>query len=195
MWLQIFFKVHSLLSIWFLEFPPMIIPGSCKIKDDYPQKLGSSSMIWCRFSKGNLKFTRRKTRRPATTSIVYTLQFCWRCFSKGWNRFFKHTFHTFSNFYKFKNFLIFLQKKFTIEVEKTFLRNIIIRCAFYSKFSTFTDFEKIQAFLEKTIQFFNEAQILYVFEKSYYFSCILRQVCYVLVMTNFQIQNLGILPE
>ena len=41
-------------------------------------------------------------------------------------------------FFEFKSFLFFFAKKLTIKVEKTFLTNNIICCAFYS----FTDFEE-----------------------------------------------------
>ena len=64
------------------------------------------------------------------------------------------------NFSKFKNFLYF--RKTLIKVEKKTLKK-----QFYSKFSAFTDFTRIQVFL-----------IAYVFEKSFYFTCILRQICY-----------------
>ena len=50
---------------------------------------------------------------------------------------------------------------------------------FYSKFPTFTDFEK-------KIIFFQRTQISYVFEKSYYFDRILRQICYNLLIKNFE---------
>ena len=54
-------------------------------------------------------------------------------------------------------------------MEKTFRRNNINWYAFYSKLANFTDFEEIQVFFQK---------------KTIYF----------LVMRNFQIQNLSILP-
>ena len=31
---------------------------------------------------------RKKTRRPAINGILFALQFCWKCFSKRWKRFF-----------------------------------------------------------------------------------------------------------
>ena len=43
----------------------------------------------------------------------------------------------------------------------------------------------------KKNQVFFQKKFSYVFEKSYYFSRILRQLCYNLVMKNFQIQNVG----
>ena len=57
---------------------------------------------------------------------------------------------------------------------QAFLKNSIIRYAVYSKFATFALFEKKTCFLKKH-------QILYMLEKSYYFSRILRQFCYDLV--------------
>ena len=57
-------------------------------------------------------------------------------------------------------------------------------------FHTFTDFEK-QVFSKKLIYFFQK-RINLIFEK-YYFSRILRQICYNLEIKN-QFLNLGILP-
>ena len=74
----------------------------------------------------------------------------------------------------------FLQKNLTIKVEKTFSSNDIIWYAFYSKFATFAFWKKIV---------FKKNQLSYVFEKPYYFTCILRQICHKLVMKNFQILN------
>ena len=92
------------------------------------------------------------------------------------------------NFFKIKNYLILLQKNIAIKVEKTFLRNSIIWYAFNSKFATFNDFEEKSCFFWKPIYFFKKKH----FEKSYYFSHILWQICYNLVIKSFQFQNLGI---
>ena len=46
---------------------------------------------------------------------------------------------------------LFCQIYHIMEVEKLFLKNKTICCAFFSKFITFSDFEKIQDFFEKTV--------------------------------------------
>ena len=94
------------------------------------------------------------------------------------------------SFSKFKNFLIFLQKTLTFQVVKTLSRNNVYWYTFYSKFATFTDFEKI-IFFQKTQHFFSKKEyFLYLFEKSYCFSRIQRQICFDLMMKNFLTQNL-----
>ena len=52
----------------------------------------------------------------------------------------------------------------------------------------FSDFVKILVFFLKKNIFFNIV-IAYVFEKSSFFSCLLRQICYNLVVENFLTQN------
>ena len=54
--------------------------------------------------------------------------------------------------------------------------------------------KKFNFFEKKTRFFFQKTQLSCVFEKSSYFSRILRQICYNLVIKNFQF-SLGILPE
>ena len=68
-----------------------------------------------------------------------------------------------------------------IRAEMIFLRNINTWYASYSKFATFKDFEKIRVFFEKPIYFFKKDPNFKRFEESYYFSHILRQICYNLV--------------
>ena len=67
-----------------------------------------------------------------------------------------------------KIFWIFLSKKnLIIRAEKTIL-NKTIRYAFYSKFDTFSDFEKnSRIFSEKLVQFFWKNPNFERFEKSY----------------------------
>ena len=57
----------------------------------------------------------------------------------------------FSFFSSFKNFLTFCQKNLLIKAEKTFSGNNVIWYAFYSKFPTLSDFEKIQFFRKASI--------------------------------------------
>ena len=67
-----------------------------------------------------------------------------------------------SNFSNVQSFRFFLPKNIR-RAEKTFLRNITIWYAFYSKFTTFSDFWKIQDFFRKTLLFFlKKPQILNV---------------------------------
>ena len=68
------------------------------------------------------------------------------------------------------------------KVEKAFLTNYHFIRILQQIFSTFSDFEKIQVFSEKEkpIHFFKNPNFE-SFEKSYYFSRILRQMCYNLV--------------
>ena len=98
---------------------------------------------------------------------------------KTMNFFSNFFFIKFSNFSKFK-FIWFLQKNPQFRCVNTFLWSNIIWYAFYSKFATFGDFEKYQAFSKK-IYFFKRNLIFERFERYYYFGCILRQICYNLV--------------
>ena len=61
-----------------------------------------------------------------------------------------------SNFSNVGNFLIFCQENLIIRAEKTFLRNITIWYAFYSKIANFSDFGKIEVFSRKPIYFFKK---------------------------------------
>ena len=101
--------------------------------------------------------------------------------------FFKKTSLINSYFSKCQVFYFF-PKSFTIKVQKTFSRNNTICYALFTQrnFATFAIFEKIR------ISF--KTKRSYVFEKSYNFSLILRQMCYILVINNFQSQSLSILP-
>ena len=105
-----------------------------------------------------------------------------RLFKCGWKRFFLNQkdslfiYFLFFNFHKFCDF--FAKKLFMIKVEDIW--NIIIWYAFYSKLTTFTDFEKNDVF-QKTL-------VLYVFEKSYHFSCIRWQIFYNLVLKNSKVR-------
>ena len=58
------------------------------------------------------------------------------------------------------------------------LRNLFILDAFYGKFATSSDFEKIQDFFQKTHVFSHKNPNFERFEIFYYFSRILRQICY-----------------
>ena len=83
-------------------------------------------------------------------------------------------------------------------MEKTFLRNNIIRYEFYSKFATFTDFDfeqkNLKVFFQiKTIFFFMEnPNFVRNWEILLFQYNILWQICYDLVIKIFQSQNLGI---
>ena len=80
-----------------------------------------------------------------------------------------------------KVFRVFAKKNLIIRAEMTFLRKNAIWYVFYSKCATFRDFENIQVLCEKPIYFFKKDSNFERFEKSYYFSRILRQICYNLV--------------
>ena len=86
-----------------------------------------------------------------------------------------------SFFQKWKIFWFFHKQNLPKMVEKSFLRNIIIRYVLYSKFSTFTSFEK--KFQKKQIHL--KTRITYVFEKQF-FVCILRQICNNLVIDDLK---------
>ena len=75
--------------------------------------------------------------------------------------------------------------------ENTFLRKITILYAFYSKFATLSDFWKIQDFFRKTHLLLKKNPNCERFEKFYYFSRILRQICYNLLkkMTFTHVNN------
>ena len=75
-----------------------------------------------------------------------------------------------------------------MRTDNTFLRNNTILNAFYSKFPTFSDFKKYQDFTDKPIYFFKSPNFER-FEKFYYFSRILRQICYNLMEKKFDIQT------
>ena len=95
------------------------------------------------------------TRRPATTGIFVASQFGEDAILKDENVFSSKE-NTSSSSYS----LIFQRSKFSVffchinfilRAEKTFLRNITIWYAFYSKFTTFNDFKKFKIFFEKPI--------------------------------------------
>ena len=65
------------------------------------------------------------------------------------------------------------------------MRNLTISVAFYSKFATFSNFEKIQDFFRKShLFFFWKNPNFERFEIFHYFSRILRQICYNLMEKN-----------
>ena len=71
----------------------------------------------------------------------------------------------------------------------TFFRNNTIWYAFYKKVATFKDFEENSIFFEKLMYFFEKDPNFESFEKSCYFSCILRLLCYNLVKKYFHVQK------
>ena len=87
-------------------------------------------------------------------------------------------------------FSIFSPKKLTIRLKKLFLGNNIIWHAFYCKFATFSGSEKIQSFFKKPIVFIKTQNVV-SFEKSGYFSRILRKICQNLFIKNFQGQKVS----
>ena len=87
----------------------------------------------------------------------------------------------FLTFPTFKIFWFSLKKNLIIRAVKTFLRNYAIWYAFCCKFATFIDFENFKFFFEKPVYFFKKTPNFECFEKSYFFSRILRELCYNLV--------------
>ena len=59
-----------------------------------------------------------------------------------------------SNFSNVQSSLFYCQINLIMRAENTFLRNITILYAFYSKFSTSSDFKKTKILFRKTHQFF-----------------------------------------
>ena len=85
------------------------------------------------------------TRRPATTGIFFpsiSLKMPFEIERLKTFLFSKNTLHIFSNFSKSEKFLIFFHKKTSRLRCKTLLRSNIICYGIYSKFATFTDFER-----------------------------------------------------
>ena len=76
-----------------------------------------------------------------------------------------------------------------IRPEMTFLRNGTIWYAFYSKFATFRDFEKIQIFFRKNHLLSKKNPNFEHFESSSYSSRIVQQISYKLVKKQFHIQT------
>ena len=72
----------------------------------------------------------------------------------------------------------FCWKNLIIRVEMTFLWKNTSWYAVFSEFATFRCFEKFQVFFAKPVHFFKKDRIFERFEKSYYFSHILWQICY-----------------
>ena len=110
------------------------------------------------------KLHRNETRWPVYFSLTASVK---DAFKKDENLFFQkiHSSSNFVNFPNLKSFWIFTIKNWQLR-GKTFWRNHIIWYAFYSKFATFTDFEKIRI-LSKKPNNSSEKQRSYVFEKSY----------------------------
>ena len=86
-----------------------------------------------------------------------------------------------------KKFSDFPPKNFRIKLEKTFSRNNIIY-AFYSKFATFSEFEKFKFFLEKPIYVSKKKTKFCTFGEILHLTRILPQICCNLVIKNFQTQ-------
>ena len=95
------------------------------------------------------------------------------------------------NFFKFKNFLVSLPKITSqLEWKKHFQEIISFHTHSTGNLQLLPTLKKKSGFFSKKTQnFLNQTQISYVFEKSYYFSRILRQICCNLVIKNFQSQN------
>ena len=88
-------------------------------------------------------------------------------------------------------FYSFFTNNFTINLAKTLSRNNFLSYAVYRKITIFT---KVSFFFKWTqLFFYKKTQFLHVFQKQYYLSRILREVCYNLEMRIFQVQSLGIL--
>ena len=101
-------------------------------------------------------------------------------------------FATFSDFEKNSGFFfekpIYFSKKLQI---LNVSRILAIPVAFCSKFATFSDVEKIKSFfLENLINFFRKTNFRR-YEKFYYFSRILRQICYNLVKKKFTFRSVN----
>ena len=93
-----------------------------------------------------------------------------RCFLEGWKRFFLINSHSSGDFLIVPNLRLFwisFAEKIQIRRKKTFLRNNTILYEFYSKFATFTDFEKKIMFISTKNK---KKHSSYVFEKTYFFS-------------------------
>ena len=115
--------------------------------------------------------TGKYTRRPLPYFALS--HFCKEGFQKDENVFSskKHScFIKFSNSSNVEYFLILCRQNLISKAENTFSGNQTVWYAFYSKFTTFIEFEKTQLFSEKPIYFFNENPIFERFEKSYYIS-------------------------
>ena len=120
------------------------------------------------------------TRRPATTGIFWTFPIWKRCNFKRWKCFLLKKEQFFSSCFLISQtvkIFWFFAKEPHNKAQKTFLRNITILYAFYRKFTTFSNFWKIQIFFFKKLIFFlRKTPNLERFEKLYYFSRLLRQI-------------------
>ena len=96
--------------------------------------------------------------------------------------------HMFCNFFIFKRNSDFFRKKTSEKRWKTIIKNYIISYAFYRKFASSNNFEKIQIFLTKLF-FSKKDPVILRLEKFYLSSRLLRQICNNLVMKRFHIQN------
>ena len=108
------------------------------------------------------------------------LKICWRC------RFLliKYCFlKKFSSFSKFKNYL--LRESHNWGGKDIFQEKI----SFSARLRSLPVLQNSNLIPKKPF-FFQKILFLYVFGKSYYFSRILRQICFNLVMKTFQIQNI-----
>ena len=102
-----------------------------------------------------------------------------------------------------KIFCFFVKRNLTVKVEKTFLGNHTILYAFCIKFGTLLIFKKFKFFFEKKLMCFSERNHHFIlknatferFEKTFYFSRILRQICYNLVIKKIQGQNRTLVSE
>ena len=90
----------------------------------------------------------------------------------------------------FKNFLIFSQKNLTNKVERHFYEMVLID-TLSAKVALIRDFlKKIHGFFSKKPIYFLKSLTFFRFNKSYYFSRILWQICYNLAK-KFHFQKRG----
>ena len=93
------------------------------------------------------------------------------------------------SFWKLQIFWFFAKPQ--LNWKKSILINNIIRYAFYSKVATFTDFENIHTFFRQRHFFSEKPKTAWVFEKFFYFYCILRQICWKSVIKKINSQSFG----
>ena len=92
-------------------------------------------------------------------------------------------------FFRCLKFHWFLQRNLNSGEKKAFLGNKITWYTFYRKFTTFIYFKKNQVFFQDDSSFFPKNPNLLRFEKSYYFSHILDQIFYDLMIIFFMLRS------
>ena len=136
------------------------------------------------------KYSKIFNKTPDYNRDISVLHFFKDSFRKRNTFFFqKNTLRIFSDFPKFRSFLFLLWKNFAIESAQDIFKKTYHFISILQYTYQPTNFEKKnQVCFQKNLLFLKK-DLSYIFEKSFYFSLILWQICHSLVMESFLTQT------